>query len=277
MKKLVDLGLAKDLKKDDLKKMEFNHSYWEKSAQKNKYSHSASWGDINVINLEIKNVSKYIEGGDYVLDAGCSNGYSTFEIAKKKKIKINAFDYSNKSIDYALKNNKKYSNGSQITFYHANLLNIPEHNNLFDKVYTIRVIINLLSWDLQKKSILEIHRVLKPGGLYLMSEAFSGSLKKINILRREANLSELIMHDFNLYLEEKKLERFLSKYFYIVKIEKFSSIYYAASRFLRYLTIKNAERDSFINNFNNFFKDFEETENSGDFGVQKLYILKKKK
>lgn len=277
MKKLVDLGLAKDLKKDDLEKMKFNHSYWEKSAQKNKYLHSASWGDINVINLEIKNVSKYIEGGDYVLDVGCSNGYSTFEIAKNKKIKIKAFDYSNKSIDYALRKNKKYLNGSQITFYHANLLNIPEPNNLFDKVYTIRVIINLLSWDLQKKSILEIHRVLKPGGLYLMSEAFSGSLKKINILRREANLSELIMHDFNLYLEEKKLERFLSKYFYIVKIEKFSSIYYAASRFLRYLTIKNAERDSFINNFNNFFKDFEETESSGDFGVQKLYILKKKK
>lgn len=277
MKKLVDLGLAKDLKKNDLKKMEFNHSYWEKNAQKNKLSHSVSWGDINVINLEIKNVSKYLKNGDFVLDAGCSNGFSTFEIAKTKKIQINAFDYSKESIKYALKSRKKNLNGSKISFYHANILNIPESDNSFDKAYTIRVIINLLSWDLQKKSILEIHRVLKPGGLYLMSEAFSGSLKKINILRREANLSELIMHDFNLYLEEKKLERFLSKYFHIVKIEKFSSIYYAASRFLRYLTIKNAERDSFINNFNNFFKDFQETENSGDFGVQKLYILKKKK
>jgi len=61
-----------------------------------------------------------------------------------------------------------------------------------------------------------------------------------------------------------------------VAIKKFSSIYYIASRFLRYLTLKPGEKDSYDNEINNLFSKYSETENSGDFGLQKLYVLKKK-
>ena len=276
MKVRTDLGLNQNIDKTEVKKLEFNHKYWEKNAEKFKTDHSVSWGDINMINLEIKNILDYLKTGDLVLDAGCSNGYTTFEIAKDKKIKIRAFDYSKKSIDYAIKSQKKKDKDNKISFYHGNILNIEEEDNKFDKVYTVRVLINLLSWVLQKKAILEMHRVLKPGGLFLVSEAFSGSLQNINKLRALANLKPLVMHDFNLYLKEDQFEKFVTKYFEIVEVRKFSSIYYAASRFLRYLTMTNKDKDSFVNSFNNFFMDFKETENSGDFGIQKLYILKKK-
>ena len=272
----TELGLGKNIKDFELDKIKFNHSVWEKNAKKFKTDHSVSWGDINMINLEIGNISKYINKSDLVLDAGCSNGFSTFRIAKENKTNLHAFDFSKKSIENAIRMQKIKDPGKKINFYHGNIIDIPEKDNTFDKAYSIRVVINLLSWNLQKKAILEIHRVLKPNGIYLLSEAFAGSLNKINSLRKLADLPPLKMHKFNLYLEEKKLERFIKKYFEIVDIKKFSSIYYVASRFLRYLTMKDKEKDSFINEINSEFSKFEETENSGDFGVQKLYVLRKK-
>lgn len=270
------LALKMTLKQKDLQRSKFNHSYWEKNAAKYKTSHSVSWGDANMIQLEIKNILNYIDDGDYVLDAGCSNGYSTFAIASARNIKVRAFDYSKKSIKYAVSAQHEKDKERKIKFYHGNILNIDESDNTFDKVYTIRVIINLLSWNLQKRAIKEMHRVLKPGGLFLMSEAFMGSLRNLNKLRVLANLPPLTVHDFNLYLEERKTEKFLQKYFDIVEIKKFSSIYYVASRFLRYLTMTKQDKDTYINDINNFFATFSETENSGDFGIQKLYVLRKR-
>ena len=270
-----DLGLENTANLD-MEKISFNHSYWESNAEKFKTDHTVSWGDINMINLEVRNISKYVRDGDFVLDAGCSNGFSTFKVADKKNIKVRAFDYSKKSIDYALVMQKEQDGKKKIEFYHANILDIPEKGNTFDKAYTIRVVINLLSWELQKQAILEVHRILKPGGLYIMSEAFVGGLKNINDLRKMAGMSPLTVHDFNLYLEEEKVENFVKGYFDILEIKKFSSIYYVASRFLRYLTMKKGEKDSFINEINNMFAKYDETESSGDFGVQKIYVLRKK-
>ncbi len=270
------LALKLHLSKAESKKLQYNHKHWEKNADKFKNDHTVSWGDINLINLEIKNISAFLKDGDLVLDAGCSNGYSTFEIANKKNIRVRAFDYSQKSISYALKSQKTKDKSNRIRFYHGNILNINEPDNSFDKVYTIRVIINLLSWKLQKQAILEMHRVLKPEGLFLLTEGFSGSLKKFNALRKLGGLPPLAMHEFNLYLQEKKFERFVKSYFEIVAIKKFSSVYYVASRFLRYLTMNTTDKDSYINTFNTFFNQFEETDQSGDFGTVKLYVLKKK-
>ena len=50
-----NLGLDIKLNAGDTKKLLFNHSYWEKNADKFKNSHTVSWGDINIIKLEIKN------------------------------------------------------------------------------------------------------------------------------------------------------------------------------------------------------------------------------
>lgn len=272
----IELALKLKLTPTEIKKMLYNHAYWEKNADHFKSSHTVSWGDINLMNLEIKNISEFIKKNDLVLDAGCSNGFSTFEIARLRKVRMAAFDYSEKAIEIARRQQKKKDSRNKIDFFHCNILNIEKPSNTFDVVYTIRVIINLLSWRLQKQGILEVHRVLKHGGLYLMSEAFIGGLKNINKLRRMANLDALTTHDFNLYLNEKKIESFIKPYFDIVEIKKFSSIYYAASRFLRYLSMEKGQRDSFVNEFNNFFIKFHETENSGDFGVQKLYVLRKK-
>ncbi|HLF18606.1 MAG TPA: class I SAM-dependent methyltransferase [Candidatus Omnitrophota bacterium] len=271
------LSLNVTLNDEELRKMRMNHSFWESNAEKFKASNEVSWGDINMMKLEIDNILAYLPDRGLILDAGCSNGFSTYKVAKAKDARIEAFDYSEKAIAIAKSRKKEKDPQDRIRFIEGNILNIPFQDDHFNAAYTIRVLINLPNWKNQKKAILEIHRVLKPGGLYLMSEAFEGSLKKMNALRALAHLKPLKVHEFNLYLKETKCEEFLKPYFDIVAVRKFSSIYYVASRFLRYLTMGKSDKDSFENPINNFFAQYKETENSGDFGIQKLYVLRKKR
>ncbi len=251
------------------------HNYWENQAIKFGDSSDVSWKDVNMINLEIRNIRPYIEDGDLILDAGCSNGYSTVRIGEGKKVKIKAIDYSIKSIEVARGRQQTDRLYRDIVFEVGDIGRIEDQQNTFDKVYSIRVIINIPDWAGQKEAICEIHRVLKPGGLYLLSEAFTGSLRRLNALRAMAGMAELKAPHFNNYLREEELEDFVKDYFEVLDIKRFSSIYYAGSRFLRYLTMRKGEPDSYVNNVNSFFMEFEETENSGDFGIQKLYVLKK--
>jgi ubiquinone/menaquinone biosynthesis C-methylase UbiE len=274
--KKLKLSVSNGIGDEELEKMLSNYSYWESKVKKHDTSSDVSWEDKNMIRLEIKNISNWIKEGSYILDAGCSNGYSTFEIANTMPVQIRAFDFNERAIQIARTQQPLRDPYRRISFYHGNILNIEEPEETFDVAYTTRVVINIPSWHLQKKAILEIHRILKPNGLYLMSEAFSGSLQKLNALRSLAQMKPLSVPDFNLYIEEERLETFIKPYFQIDNICRFSSIYYAASRFLRYLTMESGEKDSYDNEINNLFSKYSETENSGDFGIQKLYVLRKK-
>ena len=57
--------------------MEFIKAYWEQQGSAHQSSHLASWGDRYAIELEIETISRFIKGGDRVLDIGCAN-FSTF-------------------------------------------------------------------------------------------------------------------------------------------------------------------------------------------------------
>jgi len=272
------LNLAPDTRLDDseMEKMLRNHAHWENKAKKFKSSSDVSWEDKLMMGLEIKAVTDYLRPDTLVLDAGCSNGASTFKIADMIRTRIQAFDYSASAVAIAREQQPLEDPDGRITFSLGNILNIDEPDNQFDAAYTIRVIINLTSWRLQQQAILQVHRVLKPGGIYLMSEAFKGSLAKLNSLRSLAGLKTLKEPDFNLYLQEKDLEAFLEPNFKIETIRRFSSIYYVGSRFFRYLTMNPGDQDSFDNDVNRYFAEFRETANAGDFGIQKLYILRKR-
>ena len=262
-----------ELSPGDLQKMKDNHRHWSTESIKHQDTYASSWKDINMIHLEIKALCNWIDQNDHILDVGCNNGFTSFEILKKKHVNIHGIDYCERAIGYANKR-KNITKNDQISFAYGNILNLRIKSNSYDKVMGIRAIINLPSFEMQKKAILEIHRVLKPQGLYLMSEAFSGSLHDLNAIRKIANLPPLSEPEFNLYLKEPDLEAFLTPYFKIKKIDRFSSLYYLGSRFIREMTESKGE--SYENEINDFFVNLKASNRQSDFGVQKLYILEKK-
>jgi len=113
------------------------------------------WPELNIF-------GKYIENGDRVLDLGCGNG-RLVELLKDKNIDYLGVDNSEKLIEIA---KAKYPN---VRFQLADALNIPFSDNYFDKIFSIAVLHHISSDELRCKFIQEAKRVLRPGGVLIIT------------------------------------------------------------------------------------------------------------
>lgn len=253
----------------------FIKDFWESQAVKFKDSHSASWGDNFAIDLEIENISQYIKKDDWVLDVGCSNGHATLSMLQKYPAKLFGVDYAQKMIHYANENKAKLCNNENILFDVGDIRKLRFNDNMFDVVYTTRVLINLPNWEEQITGIEECIRVTKKGGTIILSEAFWEPLVLLNSIRALKQLPPLVEHDFNRYLKGIKLEDWLKKKKLLYKIEDFSSIYYLGSRFLRELVTNVSDYPGYSNPINKLFYDIEKEFSGGGFGIQQAFIITK--
>lgn len=253
----------------------FIKNTWDNSAEKYKDSHWASWGDEYAIELEIENISKYIKQGDYVLDVGCANGYSTIKQFEKKKIKIHGVDFSEKMIQYAERIKKDKNINNSLNFSVDDVRNLSFKDDTFDITYTTRVLINLPNWEEQLLGIDECLRVTKKNGVVVLSEAFWEPLVLLNAIRTLKNLNPLLEHDFNRYLKKNALEAYLNSKNLRYTVIDFSSIYYLGSRFLRELLTKIDDYPGYTNPINKIFFEIEKQFSGGDFGIQQAYIIYK--
>ena len=182
------------------------YDFWNKQGEVYKKSHVASWGDTLAIDLEIDNISRFINNGDKVLDIGCANGYSTFFYLKKEPKHITGIDFSESMIKYAKDRAEELKVESKVNFQIGDVRKLEFDDNSFDLSYTTRVLINLSTWEEQKKGIDESIRVTKKGGKIIFSEAFYEPQVLINSLRQLVNLPPLYEHDFNRYLNNSTIE-----------------------------------------------------------------------
>jgi ubiquinone/menaquinone biosynthesis C-methylase UbiE len=106
----------------------------------------------------------YTSSGDKVLDLGCGNG-RLLGIFKERKINIDyiGVDNSDKLVEEAKKN------FPGVNFQIANALKLPFPENYFDKVYSIAVLHHIPSKELRSQFLKEIKRVLRPGGLLILT------------------------------------------------------------------------------------------------------------
>jgi len=104
---------------------------------------------------------QYITPGDKVLDLGCGNG--KFSEVFQKEIKYIGIDNSEKMIEIA---RKKYP---RVDFRVADILSLPFPENSFDKVFSFAVIHHIPSGELQLQSLKETKRILKPGGILILT------------------------------------------------------------------------------------------------------------
>lgn len=249
--------------------------FWEKKAKEHETSFKSSWEDYYCIQLEIETIDKLLSEDDEILDIGCGNGLSTLELAFRKKIKIKGIDYSEgmiKSAQKLLLEKQNLIKGT-VSFDISDVLNLKEQEKSFTKVISRRVIINIETLDGQIEAAKEIHKVLKPDGFFLMSEATIDGLQKINTLRKEFGLDELKQPWHNLYIDEHEFIKRLSKFYEVVDILNFSSTYYIGSRVIQPF-VKNLLNQSpaYLSEVNRLFMCLPPF---GDYGIQKLFVLRK--
>lgn len=113
------------------------------------------WPELNIF-------GKYIKEGEKVLDLGCGNG-RLLDLFKDKKIDYIGIDNSEKLIEIA---KKKCPDAK---FQVADALNLSFPDNYFDKIFSIAVLHHIPSEEFRLQSLKEAKRVLKPGGLLILT------------------------------------------------------------------------------------------------------------
>jgi len=178
------------MSKDDIK------IFWNKRAEKFGSSLQSTTNDVYMRKLECSVISDCIKeilsekSINNIADIGCGNGFSTLEIAKMfPQLEIHGFDYAEKMIASANKL-KMENNINNLNFFIFDIVE-DKLSQAYDLVITDRCLINLPTWEMQKKAINLIHNTLSPNGVYLMMENFTDGEQNFNMLRRSFGLNEI--------------------------------------------------------------------------------------
>ena len=114
---------------------------------------------IQKINLFI--FDKYFNNGKKVLDIGCWTG-GWPRLLVKKNVKVYALEPSAPALHIARSDNKN------VSFKQGSVFKLPYENDSFD-VVTFWMVLEHLPNKSEGRALLEIKRVLKPGGFLLLS------------------------------------------------------------------------------------------------------------
>lgn len=253
--------------------------FWTTQALTHGQSPSASWSDHRVIEMEIREMLARLRDGDRVLDVGCANGYSTIQFASQKAIQIRGFDYIPEMIEQANVSLQSLppSIPGKIEFGVGSIMSIPEPSLTYDKVIVLRVVINLGEWENQLVALRECARVLRPGGTLLLSEPTIQGWTKLNEFRREWELPDIPMPGFNNYLDESLVIDSLSSEFELVELVNFASSYFVGTRVLKPLMARALGGKIDAANPNaEWNRWFSMMPACGDYGTQKLFVLRKR-
>jgi SAM-dependent methyltransferase len=241
-----------------------------------KDSYKSSWADLYMIEKEIAEINKHIGDHDEVLDIGCNNGYSDFELARiRPGITIHGFDYSEEMIRIARERLGGSGFGGRLHFSVGDIRKPGEYpRGNFDVVLLKRVLINLKTEEEQVGALENIRTFVRDGGKIILSEAFEENWERLNRLRREFGLDDLKQPWHNRYLSGKILEHLYSRFSVLVD-DDYSSSYYVVSRVLHPWMKKMNHDDSLeylseINRLGSLVPNF------GDYGIQRLLVLKPK-
>ncbi len=235
--------------------------YFEE-AKKTELSLSSTMPDLNTRRLEIENIVKYLDENSHCLEIGCGNGAASIEISKNKKLDLISTDDNEKMIELAKRQPRDNIKGN-LEFKQTNVLDL-NYDNIFDTVFSIRCIINLMTWDDQKIALKKMINAVKNNGKIILLEAFSDGLGELNQARNEFNLEPIPPAFHNFHLKKDLVINYLSENnCKLIEENNFLSSYYFASRVLYPILakanniemIKNSKFDqffSFLPSFGNF-------------------------
>lgn len=188
--------------------------------------------DYNLRELEIETASGYMGDGQRVLDVGCGLGYAVVRYAVTHKAEVHGLDYAENMVEGAkmlLEKTKPVLKGSA-SFIHGSVTNIPFPDNHFDVVSSSRCLMALLDWEKQKQALIDIKRVLRPGGRLVLMEGTIDGLNRLNDVREKFGLclieadgrDRLITRKF----DETELLAFVGPHYQVERIQRFGMFYF---------------------------------------------------
>lgn len=149
--------------------------------------------------------------GEKALEIGCAEGYYTKKISEITS-NLTATDISKKFLEKA----KNYNPHKTCQYMCCPVERLPFSDNSFDKVLMSEVIEHLFDW---RHGIEEVYRVLKPGGIVVISTP--NKLSYFNILCHTKILlrNQPFEGDHIKEFSRKELVRLLSEYFIIEEFD----------------------------------------------------------
>jgi SAM-dependent methyltransferase len=196
-------------------------NYWEDPS-------TVSIIDKNLHQLEIETVCRHLLPTDYVGDFGCGNGEATVCYARKvrKCVGIERSSQLRRKAEQAVKR----SGLSNLVIRAGDIMDqssqIPVE---FDVIVTQRLLINLASWEDQMQAVRNIHRMLKPGGRFVMIENTNDAFAALNDVRSLVELPPVPQHWHNRFFDYDQLMAFFQDKFQVLRHYDFG-FYYLLTR-----------------------------------------------
>jgi ubiquinone/menaquinone biosynthesis C-methylase UbiE len=196
--------------------------------------------DFQLRELEIDLGREYIRDGDAVLDVGCGPGVALREYASARRIRASGIDYSENMIDAARRNLGETAPELDVEFQPASVTELPYDDSEFDVVTSHRCLMALLDWRSQQEALLEIHRVLKPGGVLVLIEGTFEGIDRLNQYRRRFELPAIDPAGkdrlLTLKFHEPQLLEFTEPLYELLRIQRFG-MYYFLTRIVQPLLV----------------------------------------
>ena len=235
--------------------------------------------DYQLRDLEIALGLESIHDGGTVLDVGCGLGVALRSYASQRRVSAHGIDYSGNMIAGAKRRLAETAPDVKIDFREASVLELPFEPATFDTVTSHRCLMALLDWELQQKALLEIHRVLKPGGTLVLMEGTIDGTERLNFYRRLFGLPEIDPGGrdrlLTLKFREQELREFVAPHYELVRVARFG-MYYFLTRIVQPLLVA-PEQPSYDHPLNEVAKQIaREIPDIGQMGQLAGFVLRKR-
>jgi len=197
--------------------------YWNQDQVESMY-------DKHLINLEIELIRDRIKPGSKILDAGCGEGEGTLIYSLIKDTTVHAVDFSETRLKKAGERLKDQTN---VVLKKVDFLGKYDLDNDYDFIVSQRFLINLMEWDLQKRVIIDLMKMLKPGGILLMLEGCNDGVNELNNFRNLYGLESIPVKWHNLFLDNSELMSMMIENNYKLVEEDGLGEYFLLTRGLR--------------------------------------------
>lgn len=214
--------------------------HWERSGESMPAgSVTPTSRDPFLARLERESIVTHIKPTDAVLEIGCGDGTHSIEYARHAASFIGT-DVASSLIGRAQERavNARIAN-AQFLVRSALELDRSLLPDGVDVVISQRCLINLTEWELQKEAIRRVHALLRPGGLFLLTEGFQEPLEELNRVRVAVGLDEIAVVPYNLNLRRAEFDALVSELFTTVSTSQYG-LYLFLSRVIHPLAVAPA-------------------------------------